>query len=196
MEKTKIFIDMPIRPEDKHPTTLPDQTTVMVKYRAADGAQCAFVTQVVGRDKRNIELLALQKPKLEDIHRQQRREFLRVPFNLELELVYLDSISKNIITAKARGHDISGGGLAFIIPTDLPMQANDIIGFRFRMNLEGKGFDIVGKARVIRISPPTDAGYKTVSLKYYELQENDRQLIVQYSFKRQIEMREKGVLGS
>jgi c-di-GMP-binding flagellar brake protein YcgR len=119
-----------------------------------------------------------------------------VPFNLELELVYLDSHTRNIITSKARGHDISGGGLAFTVPVDLPMQANDVIGFRFRMTLEGKGYDIVGKARVIRIAPPTETGYKTVSLKYFELTETDRQLIVQYSFKRQIEMREKGILGN
>jgi c-di-GMP-binding flagellar brake protein YcgR len=196
MEKTKIFVELPMRPDAKSPTLLPEKLTIVVRYRAVDGAQCSFVTKVLGREKRNIELLGLEKPKYDDIHRQQRREFLRVPFHLDLDLVYMDSVTKNIITAKARGQDISGGGLSFAIPADLPMQANDIIGFRFRMNLEGKGYDIVGKARVIRIAPPNDSEVRVVSLKYFELNETDRQLIVQYSFKRQIEMREKGVLGN
>ncbi|PWK14294.1 flagellar brake protein [Tumebacillus permanentifrigoris] len=196
MEKTKIFIDLPMKLEAKSPTVLPEKMTIMVRYRSIDGAQCSFVTVVLGREKRNIDLLGLHKPKIEDVHRQQRREFLRVPFHLDLDLVYMDSVTKSIITAQARGQDISGGGLSFAIPADLPMQANDIIGFRFRMNLEGKGYDIVGKARVIRIAPPNETGYKAVSLKYFELNETDRQLIVQYSFKRQIEMREKGVLGN
>lgn len=196
MEKTKIFIDLPLKPDAKSPTVLPEKMTIMVRYRAIDGAHCSFVTQVLGREKRNIDLLGLLKPNSADIHRQQRREFLRVPFHLDLDLVYMDSTTKSIINARARGQDISGGGLAFAIPEKLPMQANDIIGFRFRMSLEGKGYEIVGKARVIRIAPPNEAGYKNVSLKYFELNEADRQLIIQYSFKRQIEMREKGVLGN
>lgn len=196
MERTKIFIDLPLKPEAKAPTVLPEKITVTVRYRAADGAQCSFVTQVLGREKRNIDLLGLQKPNYDDIHRMQRREFLRVPFNVELDLVYLDSFTKNIINAQARGQDISGGGLSFSVRADLPMQANDIIGFRFRLAVEGKGYDIVGKARVIRIGQPTEAGYKSVSLKYYEINEPSRQLIVQYSFKKQIEMRERGVLGN
>jgi len=47
---------------------------------------------------------------------------------------------------------------------------------------------------VIRIAPPNEAGTKLVSLRFFELSEQDRQRIIQYSFKRQIELREKGVL--
>ena len=194
MEKMSFHIDMPLRPESKSTTSLPDGTTVLIRYRAVDGALCSFATTVIGREYKPIPMLVLKRPNYSQIHRQQRREFLRVPLSLSVNLVYMDSETKQIITAQVPGHDISGGGISFLIKRDVPMQANDIIGFSFRLPVDGRGFEITGKARVIRIGAPNEAGSRVVSLKYFELSEPDRQRIIQYSFKRQIEMREKGVL--
>lgn len=194
-EKTAIFIDIPLKPGSENPTLLPAGTPIFVRYRAADGAQCSFFTNVTGREVRQIPLLAIKKPGMNEIHRQQRREFLRVPLSPKLNLVFVDSETKQILTAVAHGQDISGGGIAFRVLKDLPIRANDIIGFTFQLPVDGKTYEIVGKARVIRVSQPADNGLKSVSLKYFEIKEPDRQRIVQYTFKKQIEMREKGVLG-
>ncbi|MGB8955995.1 MAG: flagellar brake domain-containing protein [Tumebacillaceae bacterium] len=194
MEKASFHIELPMRSESKVPTSLPDGTAVHIRYRAVDGALCSFATTVIGRLDKPIKMLILKRPGYSQIHRQQRREFLRVPLAATLDLVYMDSQSKQIITTKALGSDISGGGISFCIKQGLPLQANDIIGFSFSLPIEGKGYGITGKARVIRIAPPNEAGNKMVSLKFFELSEPDRQRIIQYSFKRQIELREKGVL--
>jgi c-di-GMP-binding flagellar brake protein YcgR len=193
MEKDKIFIDLPLKPGSKLPTNLPTGQTVLVQYRAADGAQCSFQTEVTGRDRRQIPLLSLQKPEYSCVHRQQRREFLRVPIAVTFHLIFLDSETREIVNADGQGYDISGGGLSFRVKKDLPIRNGDLIGFRFLLPLEGKSYEIIGKARAIRISPVDRNGWKLVSLKYTEIQESDRQRIIQYSFKRQIEMREKGL---
>lgn len=194
MDKVSFHIELPMRSEAKVPTALPDGTAVHIRYRAVDGALCSFATKVIGRVEKPIHMLILKRPGYSQIHRQQRREFLRVSLATTLNLVYMDSQSKQIITTTASGNDISGGGISFRIKQELPLQANDIIGFTFRMPLDGKGYEITGKARVIRIAPPNEAGTKLVSLRFFELTEQDRQRIIQYSFKRQIELREKGVL--
>ncbi|MGZ4031304.1 MAG: flagellar brake protein [Tumebacillaceae bacterium] len=194
LEKNHIFIDIPLKPGSENPTLLPSGTSIFVRYRSPDGAQCSFFTKVTGREVRNIPLLSIQKPLLSEIHRQQRREFLRVPLFCKLDIVYMDSETKQIITSIAHGQDISGGGIAFRVKKELGVRANDIIGFSFRLPVDGKEYDIVGKARVIRVSQPNESGLKSVSLKYFEIKEPDRQRIVQYTFKKQIQMREKGVL--
>lgn len=193
MEREHIFIDMPLKPGAKIPTILPSGQVVLVQYRAIDGAQCTFQTQVTGRDIRQIPLLSLQKPDYSQVHRHQRREFLRVPISATFHLVFVNSENKEIVHADGIGHDISGGGVTFRVHKDLPIHRDDIIGFRFLLPLEGKSQEVVGKARVIRVAPVDHYDRKLISLKFYELQEPDRQAIIQYSFKRQIEMREKGV---
>jgi len=198
MEKNALYVDLPIRqdaPEGARPVVLPDRLTVVARYRAVDGASCMFVTHVTGRTKRQIELLELQKPPYSDVHRQQRREFLRVPINVPMDLVYIPALGNELITSRAESVDISGGGLSFRVKDTLPIQANDVIGFTFDLPTETGPARIVGKARVIRVAQPNEHGLKHVSLKYWEINEADRQRIVQYSFKRQIEMRERGVLG-
>lgn len=195
MDKNQFFIDVPLRQGAMMPSTLPESLTVMVRYRAVDGALCSFPTQVLGSEVRGIPLIALRRPKISQVHRQQRREFLRVPIQTTFELVYMEYYTKKIITAQAAGVDISGGGLAFRVDADLQMLPNDIIGFRFRLPGDETGREVVAKARVIRVAPPQESRTKVVSLKFWEIQESDRQRIVQYSFKRQIEMREKGLLG-
>jgi len=196
LERTKIFIDMPLKPNSTLPISLPDGQSVLIWYRSADGAQCSFTTSVVGRDTRQIQLLALKKPAYSEIHRQQRREFLRVPIPVPMNIVFMNASTKEIITAKAHGNDISGGGLSFTCKRDLPISKEDIIGFQFQMPIDGKLHDIVGKARVIRVSPGRDAAVQIVSLKFFEINEQDRQRIVQYTFKRQLQLREKGSLDS
>lgn len=193
MEGDSIFIDIPLKPGYKNPTNLPTGQPVLVQYRAVDGAQCTFQSEVRGRDTRQIPLLQLQKPEYAQVYRHQRREFLRVPILATFHLVFVDSESKEIITADANGYDISGGGLSFRVRQELTVRRDDIIGFRFLLPLEGRSHEIVGKARVIRVAPVDKHGWKLVSLKYFEIPESDRQRIIQYSFKRQIELREKGL---
>jgi c-di-GMP-binding flagellar brake protein YcgR len=196
LEKTKVFIDYPLKTGAQVPTTLAQGQQVLVRYRSVDGAQCSFMTRVIGRDVRQIPLLSLHKPHISEIHRMQRREFLRVPITALFDIVFMDSATKGIISSQAYGVDISGGGLAFRVKKDSPIAAGDIIGFKFQLPApEGqKAHEVVAKARVIRVSPPRENDLKLVSLKYFEINEGDRQRIVQYSFKRQIQMREKGVL--
>lgn len=197
MEKTRLFIDMPFKANAANPTRIEDGVQVLVRYRSGDGAQCSFITRVSGREVRNIPLLMLERPKLSDIHRQQRREFLRVPLTVGIDVLYVDSETKQIVSTKVYGLDISGGGIAFRIKKEFGIRAQDVIGFDFILPLEGKGYPITGKGRVIRVGQPDEkTGLKTVSLKYFEIAEAERQRIVQYTFKSQISMREKGVLGS
>lgn len=193
IEKTKLFIEMPLRQGAKVPSQFPQGLAVLIRYRAVDGAQCTFTTRVLGRDVRQIPLLALHRPRLSEIHRQQRREFLRVPISSPFDIVYMNSETKEIVSAQAHGQDISGGGFAFRVTKNLSIRAGDIVGFRVVIPHEA-GPEIVGKARVIRVGHPSgELELKSVSLKYFEIREADRQRIVQYSFKRQIEIRDKGV---
>ncbi|HEU4964706.1 MAG TPA: flagellar brake domain-containing protein [Bacilli bacterium] len=197
MEKTRLFIDMPFKPNAASPTRIDDGVEVLVRYRSADGTQCSFYANVMGREVRNIPLLSLSRPKLSEIHRQQRREFLRVPLSVPIDIVYMDSETKQIVSCATYGSDISGGGLAFRIKREYNIRANDIIGFNFTMPLEGKKYPITGKGRVIRVGQTDEqSGMKVISLKYFEINESDRQRIVQYTFKAQISMRDKGVLNS
>ncbi|WP_059106008.1 flagellar brake protein [Shouchella shacheensis] len=149
-----------------------------------------FSTVVIGREKDRIPLLLMTHPHRE-LHKIQRREFVRVPSQLPLTL---HSVKDNEFPSiKALTRNISGGGLAFILKEAPPFESGT--NLRFSLELPSSKEDVVsveGTAQVVRIAPPAEkVDPYQVFLQFSAIEEKERQAIIRYTFRRQLKLGKK-----
>ncbi|MEW5820010.1 MAG: PilZ domain-containing protein, partial [Cyanobacteriota bacterium] len=127
--------------------------------------------------------------------RVQRREYFRVSIQRPIEIYYNDGYKDRAY--KGNTIDISGGGVRFWTKENLQ------VGFIANMVLHLTGFftpyePISANGRILYTKNhdsrlTSKAGYISV-IKFHEISQKHRQLIMKTCFKLQIEMRKKGVL--
>lgn len=192
-----IFIDIPLNIHNHILEPLPVRTKVTVHFADSQDTPCEFESVVEGNVYRSISLQAIRKPDKQAIRRKQRREFVRVPVSFPVEMVVMDLETRKINNVQGVSQNLSGGGIAVIVRHDQPVKVGDLVGFVFQLNMEGTTHDVVGKARILTITQPKDLpSRKICAMQFVEITDQDRQSIVQYVFRRQIELRERGWLRS
>ncbi|MFC4768884.1 flagellar brake protein [Effusibacillus consociatus] len=197
IKKQWLLIDIPVNTETQIFEPLPEGTKVTVHFSDAKDTPCEFDSIIEANLFKDVHLQVIRKPEKEAIRRKQRREYVRVPASISVELVLMDLETRKIHTIPSITRDISGGGLSLIIRRDSPVKTGDLAGFRFRLNVDGKIHEIIGKTRVLKVSKASDPSARnTCSLKFVEISETNRQTIIQYVYRRQIELRERGWLRS
>lgn len=140
-----------------------------------------FCSQCVVKDrlrKGNIAYLVLQVP--QEVVRKQRREYVR--FNVVLP-VFLKKEEK---TLSATTKNVSGGGmLVHLDEKKEALKPREEVFFCLHMN----GGEIMGKAEVVRREEPHLYGFRFTSIS-----DRDREEIIRYIFRQQVELRKKGLL--
>ncbi|UOF89749.1 PilZ domain-containing protein [Fodinisporobacter ferrooxydans] len=190
--QSTLSIETPLRLNSTVPVTFDVGIDFEVVYRALDGAECRFFSNVVKRVVKEIPVLEIYKPKMSAITRIQRREYLRVPINIPVELAFLDSYTKRPVTCKGMSKDISGGGLAFTVESSISVHAEDVIGFRFTIPIDGSMTEVLGKGIVLRVLDLSEKNVKKViSVRFFDISDQNRQRIVRFTFQRQIEISKK-----
>jgi c-di-GMP-binding flagellar brake protein YcgR len=189
-DSTSFYIETPMRLNVSMPVAFNKGDEFEVVYRALDGAECRFPSKVLSRQIRDLPVLEIVKPKTSDITRIQRREYLRVPFSESVELSFIDTITKKTVHANVMTRDISGGGMALLANPDLPIRAEDVLSFTFRLPNEPQ--QVTGNGVVLRVFDLSDnLDKKLISIRFTEISEQNRQRIVRFTFARQIEIRKK-----
>lgn len=154
----------------------------VVEYKSTDGSLCRFESNMEEFHLGQNSFWRLHRPKEEDIDREQRREFVRVPTNLPVR-IELKAKNDKPTFVDTFMRDISGGGMAVLIPAKAAIKVGDTIHGKF--TLANNGFTVDVNCYVVRIGEVNDTGYCTVSLQFLNLKESVRQRIIQYTFWRQ-----------
>ncbi|MCF6093518.1 flagellar brake domain-containing protein [Microaerobacter geothermalis] len=169
-------------------------TEILVWYIAADGSRIQFKTQILGRKEDQIPLLIIKTPSIKELKKTQRRNFLRVPAELELSI----QGGKNGVHVLVKTRDISGGGVAFTCEEQVLLKKDDELVCWLVLPLRTGGVthaNFIGK--VLRVEPPKEKGlHQWVSLKIDQISNQDQQKLVRYCFERQLELRKKGYFDS
>lgn len=195
IDKRWLHIDIPINIDNSVPVLLPEGTRVTVAYTDSRETPCQFDSIVEGNLFRKAHLIAIKVPKKEDILRTQRREYVRVPVTLPVELLVMELESRKLHNLPCTTQNLSGGGLCVILRHDHPVRTGDLVGVQFQFRVDGKRCDIVTKARALKVQASPDHRFRKVcSLQFVDIKESDRKRIVQFVFQRQIELRERGLL--
>jgi len=148
-------------------------------YLAGDNEVFYFRCRVKNRVKKgNIAYLVFDIP--QEVVRKQRREYVR--FNVALPVL----LKKGEKTLEATTKDVSGGGmLVHLDDKKTPLEVQEEVFFCLHMN----GGEIVGKAKVVRRDEPHLYGFCFTTIS-----DKDREAIIKYIFKQQVELRKKGLL--
>jgi c-di-GMP-binding flagellar brake protein YcgR len=174
-----IFVSMPT---DKGVTVpLRPKSRLHVSF-VMDRGRFSFKTMVVDRIKGNLPMLKIVRP--DAIFRQELRSFFRVDTRMSIKIL-VDVESDGIITQKvydAKVLDLSGGGARIF--TSAYLKKDDNIEVYFLGNLDR--LEEV-KAHVRRVRKVED-NYE-VGIQFTELGQSDRDKVIKYVFKRQVEMR-------
>ncbi|MGC8778223.1 MAG: flagellar brake protein [Candidatus Caldatribacteriaceae bacterium] len=148
-------------------------------YLMGDNEVFFFRCRVKNRVKKgSIAYLVFDIPA--EVIRKQRREYVR--FNVALPVL----LKKGEVTLEAVTKNVSGGGmLVHLDDKKAALEVEEEVFFSLHMN----GGEILGKAKVVRRDEPHLYGFCFTTIS-----DKDREEIIKYIFKQQVELRKKGLL--
>jgi len=193
-----IYFGVPTKLSTGHFGAFEVGDVVTITYRAVDDSACAFRGIIVGQEDRYSDLCYfVAKPSLKDVTRTQMREYVRgpVPVNTVLEFTFPDYPVLEAVKHRVLPCDISGGGIAFFVPATTGAKVGDALRIQFQ--LPGSDQVVSATCRIIRVQDVVNEGIdlmRRVHLAFNSISERDRQSIVRYVFRRQIELKARGQL--
>ena len=119
----------------------------------------------------------------------QQRAFVRLDVSLPVTLEYDTEADDEPVLMKASTKDIGGGGLQLI--TEQPLQ----IGKNFLVYIELPDNEAIqAKIEIVRCyKPMEDRDLYWSAVKFVEINENYRDKIIRFIFRKQLEQRQKGM---
>ncbi|WP_017472213.1 flagellar brake protein [Amphibacillus jilinensis] len=182
----KCYIDQPVNVETGRTEVIPVGSYFSGYFVDENDVIYKFTTEVKERKKDNIPMLilAFDQSKMEKV---QRREYVRVPVNLDVSILNPNTPSKPLVTVTK---DISGGGIAVVLPIDYDYNPGTSLELTLVLFSGERQIDyIVTEAETIRVESHNDK--QLLSMKFVNINENDRQRIIQFCFDRQLKQRRK-----
>ncbi|WP_160911988.1 flagellar brake protein [Halobacillus litoralis] len=180
-EDSKIYIDYPVHTKTGRTGFFLDGTQFQASFVGQDQSVYWFKTEVISREKRNIPVIGLFFPGLEELNRVQRRQYVRVDASVDVA-VEKDDRSFSTIT-----NDISGGGVMVVQTRSEKLAEEEKIDMTLVLPMNGgETHYVFAKGQVIRVIPSKDSQPERVSIEFIDIHEKDRQLIIKYCFEQQM----------
>jgi c-di-GMP-binding flagellar brake protein YcgR len=181
-----IAIEVPISVKTGRLKRLVIGDQISAHYVTDGGVKNFFNTEVLGLREEVIKLVLIKPPELESITRIQRRNYLRVPAELEIAVKLQERLQILGVT-----DDVSGGGLSFICDGQLPFKSKEIISCWLLLNYKtGTVEHMPFLAEIVRIKP-LETGKQLLMCSFTNIAEHERQKVIRYCFERQFDLRKK-----
>ncbi|SDC39605.1 c-di-GMP-binding flagellar brake protein YcgR, contains PilZNR and PilZ domains [Paenibacillus sp. UNCCL117] len=150
------------------------------------GVKNYFSSSVIGFNDDVIRLVQIKKPAAESITKIQRRNFLRVPAEVDIAVRLSDNYQFVAMT-----DDVGGGGISFVCEGHIPVRNAQAVGCWLLLPFKNGTIEHVPfKSEVVRVKP-LETGRQQVMLRFSEIAESDRQKVIRYCFERQFDFRKK-----
>ena len=178
--KNQIMVSMPT---DRGQTVpLRPNTRLHVSY-VMDRGRFSFKSLVLDRIMDPLPMLVITYP--DAVFRQELRSFFRVDTRIPVKLMVNTKTGEGIMSQKiveAKAVDISGGGLRLF--SEIKAEKDDIIEIYFLGAIDKLE---MAKGQVMRCQKREDM-YE-LGIKFLDLGQSDRDKVIKYVFKRQVELR-------
>ncbi|MCP3763213.1 flagellar brake domain-containing protein [Domibacillus sp. A3M-37] len=191
IEEGKLFIDYPVSVQTNRTVFLLDGMQLAVSFidPAASSAIFLFHTEVIGRVKKEIPMLMLHDPGLNNYVRVQRRKFVRVQKAVDVAVEVDGMPSFSSVT-----EDISAGGMAIVLPesahADKGTEAK-VYGVIPSQHTEPRYIEAM--AELVRIYEDKKSGRRVGSFQFKDLVYAEQQMLMRFCFEQQLQLRKKGV---
>ncbi|WP_239614108.1 flagellar brake protein [Cohnella mopanensis] len=180
----QIYIEIPLDEKSRKLYRAQEGENLHLYFFTEDGVKHSFSSVVTGFRKDSVPLVAIRKPELEDISKDQRRSYLRVEANLELAVRVGDKMKFVAIT-----EDVGGGGVSFTCERNKPIVTNVVLTCWLLLNYKG---GTVAHAKfegeVVRVLP-VEPDKHLIMMRFKEIGDSDQQKIIRYCFERQLDKR-------
>jgi c-di-GMP-binding flagellar brake protein YcgR len=185
-----LFIDYPISMKTSKTVFLLDGTQLKGSFLGRDNTVYLFETEVQGRVLQTIPMIKLSYPGKEQLIRVQRRQYVRVDTTVDVAVHPTNAEFSPFVTITS---DISAGGAALILPSNTKLNPEIMINCWIVLPmLSGDYHYMTLKARVIRIIPGQNGERDKMPIEFIDITENERQLLIRFSFERQLNLKRKG----
>jgi c-di-GMP-binding flagellar brake protein YcgR len=186
----QIFIDYPVNMESGRTVFLLDGTQLKGSFVGKDNTVYLFETEVQGRTKQNIPMIALSYPEENNLVRIQRRQFVRVDTSVDVAAHPIKGEFNPFVTITS---DISAGGAALILPTKAKLEPGSVFNCWIVLPMQSGDYHyIMLKSRAIRVIPGRDGERDKMPIEFIDISDSERQLLIRFSFERQINLKRKG----
>jgi c-di-GMP-binding flagellar brake protein YcgR len=184
-DENKIFIDYPINNTTGRTSIFFEGTPFTVTYKENDDVIYSFQTEVIDRKKlARLPVLVLHLPSSEYFMKIQRRNYLRIKTPLD---VSVHSKGLKFPAFSTSTLDISGGGMAILIPKHMELQEDILVDAWVVLPFKSLEYSYVHvTARVIRQINRND-GVQFASLEFMEIENSDRDKVIRFCFQKQLE---------
>lgn len=187
-----IYIDYPIHQATKKSAFLLMHTRLKAYFVEGGGVTYHFLTEVVGRIKKEIPMIQLHYKGKESLVKHQRREYVRVDATLPAALHSLNgtfepftTITKNISAS---------GALLAVKEKGVFFQKGDKINIWLVFELYDQYYHIQTEAEVINILPSHVEKQHNVGVKFLTLGVKEQEALIRYTLEVQRELKRKGLL--
>ena len=187
----KLYIDYPKNIETNRTVFLMEGTQLKANFITKDGIVYLFESEVLKKVKTNIPMVVLSYPGEEHLIKIQRRQFVRV--ETAVDVAVHSSNNQEFPPFVTITEDISAGGAAIIVDKQTKVQPNMIIDLWFSLPLQnGEIHYLQLKGKAIRILDDHDHR-SIISVQFIGISALERQLLLRFSFDRQLALRKKGL---
>ncbi|MFC7060471.1 flagellar brake domain-containing protein [Halobacillus seohaensis] len=185
--KDSIYIDYPVNIETQRTAFFFEGTQFQASFVGEDGSIYRFATEVVARRKMNIPVIVLTFPGTEELVRIQRRQYVRIDTTIDIAVNDKENQLSPFTTVT---RDISGGGVAIIPPVNQQLTPKQILHLTLVLPMNsGEYYYIEATGLVIRSSKVKGSDIESTSIKFEEIDEKYRQIIIKYCFEQQMNIR-------
>jgi c-di-GMP-binding flagellar brake protein YcgR len=186
MDEKNIYIEIPLDEKSRRLYRAEVGEKLQLFFFTQEGVKHLFPSVVTGYRKDTVPLVAIHKPDLEEITKDQRRSFLRVEANLELAVKLGDKLRFVAIT-----EDVGGGGISFTCERKWPIVANQVVSCWLLLNYKGGSIaHSKFEGEVVRVLP-VEPDKHLIMMRFQDIADPDQQKIIRYCFERQLDTRKE-----
>ncbi|MFD1738576.1 flagellar brake protein [Bacillus salitolerans] len=187
----ELYIDYPVNMNTGKTVFLLDGTQFKASFVGKDNTVYLFETEVQGRVKQNIPMIALSYPGNQDLVRVQRRQFVRVETAVDVALHPINHDFSPFVTITG---DISAGGAAIVLPLNTTLEPETIFNCWLVLPMQSGDYHyIVLKSRAIRIIHGRNGERDKMPIEFIGISDAERQLLIRFTFERQLNFKRKGM---
>lgn len=150
------------------------------------GVKNYFDTVILGFREEVIRLVLIKPPEADKITKVQRRNFLRVPAELEVAVKATEQIMFTAVT-----DDVGGGGVSFLCESRYPIKTHDVLNCWLLLTYRNGAIEHANfKGEIVRIKT-LENGKLVVMVQFTDIADAERQRIIRYCFERQLDFRKR-----
>ncbi|QTM99674.1 flagellar brake protein [Sediminibacillus dalangtanensis] len=186
-----LFVDYPVHLVSGRTNLFERGTIFTASFVGEDHTVYSFETELKDKKKLKIPTLVLNYPGASQLKKVQRREYVRIETAVD---VSVHDTEKELRPFTTITQNISGGGLSLVLPPGREIPPGKRLELLIVLPMESTVISYVKvQAEVIRTHDRPEGQRPLLSVKFEEIEEQDRQSIIRYCFEKQLEARRRGL---